>query len=109
MDASSPRAAAAVYRRRIALPSGLWDTILFICTEATLFGTLIATYFYLRFKNAHWPPPGIEHPKVALPLALTAALVLTNVPMFLAAARARAGRLGATVVFLLAAFAVQAG
>ena len=82
MEATSAAAAAAVERRRLALPSGLWGTILFICTEATLFGTLIATYFYLRFKNAHWPPPGIEHPKVALPLALTGALVLTTVPMF---------------------------
>jgi heme/copper-type cytochrome/quinol oxidase subunit 3 len=98
-----------VEHRTRTLRSGLWGTLLFIATEATLFGTLIATYFYLRFRTTHWPPTGIEAPKVALPLALTAALVLATVPMFLASARARAGRAGPAVLLILLAFLVQAG
>jgi cytochrome c oxidase subunit I+III len=98
-----------VERRRLSLPSGLWGTIIFIATEATLFGTLIGSYFYLRFHNVSWPPHGTPAPKVALPLALTAALVATSIPMFLASARARAGRAGPAVVLVLVALAVQAG
>jgi cytochrome c oxidase subunit 3 len=109
MEAESAGAAARVDRRRRSMPAGLWGTLLFIATEATLFGTLIGTYFYLRFQNAHWPPPGVEPPKVALPLALTGALVLTTVPMMLAAARARAGDVSGAVASLLLAFAVQTG
>jgi heme/copper-type cytochrome/quinol oxidase subunit 3 len=98
-----------VEQRGRALPSGLWGAVLFIATEATLFGTLIATYFYLRFQTNTWPPPGIESPKVALPLALSAVLVLTSIPMFLASAQARAGRAAPAILLVLAAFVVQAG
>ena len=109
MEAESAGAAARVDRRRRSLPAGLWGTLLFIATEATLFGTIIGTYFYLRFNNAHWPPPGVEPPEVALPLALTGALVLTTIPMFLAAARARAGDARGAIASLLPAFVVQTG
>ena len=37
---------------------------LLIATEATLFGSLIATYFYLRFQHRHWPLGGIAKPAV---------------------------------------------
>ena len=66
-----PAAAAAASRR--SLPNGVWGIALFIATEATLFGALIASYFYLRFKHAGWPLGGIAPPKPALPLAITAA------------------------------------
>jgi heme/copper-type cytochrome/quinol oxidase subunit 3 len=92
-----------VEQRGRALPNGLWGAVLFIATEATLFGTLIATYFYLRFQTNTWPPPGIEPPKVALPLALSGALVLSVVPMFIAVRSRR------KVPWILLAFAVQAG
>jgi heme/copper-type cytochrome/quinol oxidase subunit 3 len=107
--ARSAGGASAVERRRMALPNGVWGIVLFIATEATLFGTQIGSYFYLRFHNAQWPPPGTPKPEVALPLALTAALVATSIPMFLASARARAGRVGPAIAFLLVAFAVQTG
>jgi len=98
-----------VEQRTRSLPTGLWGAILFIATEATLFGTLVATYFYLRFQTSVWPPAGIDPPKVALPLALTGVLVLSTVPMFLASARARAGRAGAAIPLILVAFLAQAG
>jgi cytochrome c oxidase subunit 3/cytochrome c oxidase subunit I+III len=63
MEATTPYAAAAVDRGRRAMPSGWWGMLLFLASEATLFGLLIASYFYLRFYNTHWPPPGIDKPR----------------------------------------------
>jgi cytochrome c oxidase subunit III len=100
---------SGVARQTRDQPIGIWGAFLFVATEATLFGTLIASYFYLRFQAHQWPPPGIEPPKVALPLALTGALVLAIIPMFLASSRARARRAAPAILLVLAAFAVQAG
>jgi heme/copper-type cytochrome/quinol oxidase subunit 3 len=86
---------STVARGRRAIPNGVWGVLLFAATEGALFGTLLATYFYLRFRSAQWPPAGIEAPSVALPLALTGALVLTAAPMALAALAARRGRAAA--------------
>jgi heme/copper-type cytochrome/quinol oxidase subunit 3 len=94
---------------RRALPSGAWGTIAFVATEATLFGTLVGTYFFLRFKNANWPPPGIDTPKVAVPLILTGVLVATSVPIHAAFAAARRGRVRSAWLALLVAFVVQTG
>jgi heme/copper-type cytochrome/quinol oxidase subunit 3 len=109
MEATSAAAAARVARRRVALPSGLWGLLLFVATEATLFGTLIATYFYLRFNTPRWPPPGVEEPKVALPLVLTGILVATTIPVFLADRAARAGSARLTWLLFSLALLVQAG
>jgi heme/copper-type cytochrome/quinol oxidase subunit 3 len=108
-DAQSDVAVRAVARRRRAFPNGWWGMALLIATEATLFGTMIATYFYLRFQVVTWPPRGIEPPKLALPLALTAALVATSIPMFLAVRAARRGRSGAAVGWLVPAVLIQGG
>jgi cytochrome c oxidase subunit III len=56
-----------------------------------------------------WPPPGVERPSVALPLVLTAVLLATAVPMFLAARAARAGRVGSTAACVGLALVVQLG
>jgi heme/copper-type cytochrome/quinol oxidase subunit 3 len=95
--------------RKSALPNGVWGVILFVCTEAAFFGSLVASYFYLQFQSHQWPPPGIEAPSVALPLALTGGLVLTTVPMWLAAAAARGGNLRAVIGLVTFATLAQAG
>jgi heme/copper-type cytochrome/quinol oxidase subunit 3 len=89
--------------------SGILGVLVFAATEATLFGTLIATYFYLRLNADRWPPQGVEAPAVALPVALTAALVLTTAPVLLAAVAAARGRRGAAWLLVLGATVVQAG
>lgn len=109
MEATSARAAARVARSRRSVPNGVWGMAILICAEATLFGGLIGSYFYLASQAPRWPPRGIAPPSVPLPLAITCALLLTAIPLFLAVAAARRGRAGPTAGFVLLAFAVQAG
>jgi len=92
----------------VAHPNGWWGMAIFSASEAMLFGALLGTYYYLRFKAVHWPPAGTPEPKVALPLILTGVLVATSVPMQAALRAARAGRLGATRLALVAALSAQA-
>ena len=98
-----------VAQRRVARPNGWWGMAVFVATEATLFGTMIGTYFYLRFRTVHWPPPGVPEPKVAVPLVLTGVLVLTSVVMQIAFASATRARLRPARLALLVALIVQSG
>jgi cytochrome c oxidase subunit III len=88
--------------------SGWWGMLLFLATEATLFGVLIATYFYLRFKTPDWPPDGIADPKILRPLVFTAILVFTSLPMQISVMAARAGRHGLLAANVLAALLIGA-
>ena len=88
-------------RERFAI--GWWGMAMLIATESALFGLLVATYFYLRFKNAHWPPPGTPEPKVVVPLVLLGVLMLTAFPVWRAAVSATPRR------WLVLALFVQAG
>jgi heme/copper-type cytochrome/quinol oxidase subunit 3 len=105
--AFSAAAAGRVARGRQAQPNGWWGMALFLCAEATLFGSLMATYFYLDFQSRRWPPAGIKSPSVVLPLVGTAALVASTVPMWLAARRARDGRRGPVIGLISLAVIVQ--
>src|SRR5437762_12285478 len=101
-EARPARAEAA----RIARPNGWWGMAVFVATEATLFGTIVGTYFYLRFKVAHWPPAGIPKPEVTAPLVLTLVLVSTSLLVQLALNAARSERVANTRWFLLGAMVV---
>jgi heme/copper-type cytochrome/quinol oxidase subunit 3 len=83
--------------------------MILIASEATLFAAFIATYFYLRFTSPRWPQGGLPEPKALVPLILVVCLVATSVPMQLASAAARDGRLAATRLFIAVALVVQAG
>jgi heme/copper-type cytochrome/quinol oxidase subunit 3 len=109
MEATTPAAAGAVAARRRTQPNGWWGMACFAAAEAALFGTLIASYFFLRFNNPRWPPAGIEAPSVALPIVLTGVLALTGVPMLLAARAAVAGRRRTVMRLVALAVIVQAG
>jgi heme/copper-type cytochrome/quinol oxidase subunit 3 len=100
---------ARVQQPRRAQPNGIWGMLLFLCAEVTLFGTLLATYFYLDFNSRQWPPPGIRPPAVVLPLVATGALLATSVPMLLAARAALAGDRSATAAMLALALVLQCG
>lgn len=109
VEATGARDVEEVARLRKGPPNGWWGVALLAATEAALFGTMIGSYFYLRFEAVDWPPAGIEAPSVALPLALTAALVATGVPMLVATLAARRGRTRAAWLAILVAMLVQGG
>ena len=108
-EATSPVMAAAVDRARRDMPNGWWGMALFIASETTFFALMISSYFYVRFQHAAWPPAGIEKPKVALPLILTAILVSTTAPLIAAVRAGRRGRAGAAWLLLVIALVVQSG
>ncbi len=108
VQAQTAAQAAAVERQRRAQPSGWWGMALFLCAEVTLFGTLIATYFYLDFDSRAWPPYGIKAPSVLLPLIATGVLITTTVPLLFAVRASRAA-LRSRVIWLIAAAVVVQG
>ena len=108
-EATTAAAVARIEQGRLARPNGWWGMALFVATEATLFGTIIGTYFYLRLNNLHWPPPGVPEPKLTLPLVLTGLLVATSVPVQFAVVTASRGQLARARAALLLAAIVQAG
>jgi heme/copper-type cytochrome/quinol oxidase subunit 3 len=64
-----------------------------IATEAMLFGSLIASYFYLRFTSGPvWPPDGIPRPSLELPLIMTVILWSSSIPVHLAEHAVKKGR-----------------
>lgn len=90
-----------------ARPNGWWGMVLFVVTEATLFGTLIGTWVYLRFQNAHWPPPPLAAPPVLTPVLLTGALLTTSVFMQLAWRAGSEWHRGRAWALIALAFSVQ--
>lgn len=98
---------ARLVSRARDLPPGWWGMLLLIATETTLFGSLIATYFFLRVSQRTWPMDGIRAPEVLTPTLLTAALVATSVPMALSASAAIGGRARRAWWLALLAVAVQ--
>ena len=107
MEATSADATAAVAHARRAQPNGWWGIALLIATEAALFGALIASYFYLQIENPAWPPPGVTVPDPLSPSILTAVLVLTSLPLWLAGRAVRAGAVNRIRLLLLGAAAVD--
>jgi heme/copper-type cytochrome/quinol oxidase subunit 3 len=84
-----------------------WGMALLIATEATLFALLIASYWYLRYRNGPvWPPNGIKAPELKLPLIMTAILWSSSAPVHFADRGIRKGnqrrlRFGLLIGFLL--------
>jgi len=107
MSAQSAEAAGRVAQRRQAMPNGLWGMALFLCSEVTIFGTLLSTYFYLDFDARRWPPAGIERPELAWPLIATGWLVATAIPMWMASRAARGGDRQLTAWMIALALAMQ--
>jgi heme/copper-type cytochrome/quinol oxidase subunit 3 len=99
----------AVPVRRSSLPAAWWGIAMVIASEGMLFGSFIATYFYLRFKAPVWPPHGDHAPPIATTLILTAVLLATSVPMAIASVAAAAGKLARARLALVVALVVQCG
>jgi cytochrome c oxidase subunit III len=88
---------------------GFWGMVMLIFTEATLFGILLFSYFFLRFQHsAVWPPAEIEKPRLSLVLIMTPILLLSSGPMHWAHTGIRQGkrwrlRLGLLLTFVMGA------
>ena len=106
-EAEHAARAAMVARRRHAMPNGVWGMALFLCSEVTIFGTLMATYFYLDFDNRRWPPAGIKVPSVTLPLIATGVLVITVIPMWMCSRAVRRGARRPVLGLISLAFIIQ--
>jgi heme/copper-type cytochrome/quinol oxidase subunit 3 len=88
---------------RRAAPNGWWGMAIFLSTEIALFGSVIGTYFYLRFTSPQWPQGGIPAPSVLAPVVLAAVLVASCAPMA-AAARRGSWRLVAVALVIQAGY-----
>ncbi len=95
--------------RRRGPSVAFWGMAMVVASEATLFGTFIGSYYYLRFSALHWPPPGTPEPRVVVPLVMAGVLATTSLPMQLAAIAARRARLWSARALLVWALAVQCG
>ena len=102
------RRVARIEASRKTWPNGVWGMVLFLLTEAALFGLLIVTYFYLRISSEQWPPRGTPEPEVTWPLILLAVLVASSVPMQVASSAARRGARVPALTALTVALALQA-
>lgn len=97
---------------------GWWGMWGLIATEALLFGSLLTSSFYLRFRAGAggWPPPGIARPDLVLPLVMSVILWSSSIPVHIADRAIRRGgqrvlRFGLLAGFLLGAIflALQLG
>lgn len=100
--------------RRVATDASFWGMVLFLVSEAALFGTLIAAYHYLRVDAPAWPPEGVENPKLLVPAVNTALLLASSAAIVWAERGIRRGRrgpllagLGTTVVLAVAFLGLQ--
>ena len=94
---------------RQSAPSGVWGMALFLCAEVALFGTLIGSYFYLESVDRTWPPRGVARPEVLLPALATVYLLITLVPIHLAARASRRGDRTKTITAIALGLLCQCG
>ena len=88
---------------------GWWGMVWLIATEATLFASLLASYFYLRFRNGvEWPPDGLPHPELELPLIMSAILLSSSIPVHLAESGIKKGNVALLKWGLAIGFALGA-
>jgi heme/copper-type cytochrome/quinol oxidase subunit 3 len=86
-----------------------WGMVMLIATEAMLFASLIASYFFLRFQSGPlWPPEGIVKPTLELPLIMTAILWSSSIPVHLAERAIKRGKVGMLKLWLALAFVIGA-
>lgn len=88
-------------------PKGWWGMALFLAAEATLVGTVIGSYVYLRLNTKVWPPAGTPEPAILWPAALTGVLLFSLVPFRASVSAARRGSQGRAIGLLLLATCIQ--
>jgi cytochrome c oxidase subunit III len=101
--------------RRPGYTTGFWGMVCLICTEATIFTGLLATYFFLRATSHEWPQGGIKPPDLTTIGIFSVILVGSSIPLIwaefaIAHGRMRSFRIGLAISFLMgAAFLAHEG
>jgi cytochrome c oxidase subunit III len=81
--------------------SPVWAAMLLLVTiETMVFGTLFASYLYLRFGSAEWPPDGLPAPDLLLPSINTAVLIASAAAVYVAGRYLRTGDVGKLKLWL---------
>jgi heme/copper-type cytochrome/quinol oxidase subunit 3 len=70
-----------------------WGMAVLIITEGMVFAILLASYFFLRAASKEWPIGGIELPKLGLAIPFSFVLWGSSIPIFVAEAALRKGRI----------------
>ncbi len=69
-----------------------WGMAVLIMTEATIFASLLASYFFLQAAAKEWPLGGIEAPELPKISLMTLVLLGSSAPMFWAEHGIRKGQ-----------------
>jgi heme/copper-type cytochrome/quinol oxidase subunit 3 len=89
---SRSRAAALTREMPAGRRPGWWGMMLVLGADVSVFATMIASYYYVRFvTSAAWPPKGDPLPKLVKSSIMTGLLVASAVPMFVADLGLKAG------------------
>lgn len=84
-----------------------WGQFMFVFIEGTMFGILIAAYFYVRLRMDVWPPPGDQFPHKILPSLGLIPLILSCIGTYWASEAAkknsRSGMIGGLALNLVLA------
>ncbi len=78
-----------------------WGNWGIIAIEGTMFGILIASFLYLRFFVAAWPPPGVAIPGLLLPTSGLIVMLLACLPAYYAGEAAKKNDAAAALVGLV--------
>lgn len=74
--------------------NGWWGLAVGLGVIGTALATLVSSYFFLMVESEAWPPPGIEPPRLVLPVAATSVLAVSILVARSLLVGARAGRVG---------------
>ena len=91
---------------KVGKSTAWWGVAVMIMTEATIFASLIASYFFLQAQAHEWPLGGIEPPELEKVSVLSVILIGSSGPMFWAEHGIRKGqqwrlKLGVSLVILM--------
>jgi heme/copper-type cytochrome/quinol oxidase subunit 3 len=100
MVVAEPQPTELVRRR----PIGWWGMVMLIATEATIFASLLASYFFIRAASPEWPLGGIEVPKLDRISVFTVVLLASSVPLIVAERAIKRGRVQQVRVLLAVSF-----
>jgi heme/copper-type cytochrome/quinol oxidase subunit 3 len=84
--------------------TGWWGIWVVIATEATVFASLLAAYFFVRAASPDWPQGGIKPPELPTISVFTVVLLASSIPLFWGESAIRKGKVGALRIALLVNF-----